>query len=231
MKIALMVLGGLVLLGLAAMAVFVFYVQNVETPVYQVVAQEGDFEVRDYPPLVVAEVRRQGPRQEALRAGFGPLARYIFAEERGGERISMTAPVTQQRPERISMTAPVTAQALPDVTQGDDWAVRFIMPARYGLEQLPAPAGSDVRLSEVPPRRVAAIRFSGRASDELIASQEEALRAWLAARGLTAAAPAIYAFYNDPFTPGFLRRNEVLIDLAEAPAGVGASSPGAGAKP
>jgi hypothetical protein len=112
MKIALMVLGGLVLLGLAAMAVFVFYVQNVETPVYRVVTQEGDFEIRDYPPLVVAEVRRQGSRNEALRAGFGPLARYIFAEERGGERISMTAPVTQQRPERISMTAPVTAQVV-----------------------------------------------------------------------------------------------------------------------
>jgi DNA gyrase inhibitor GyrI len=269
MKIALMVLGGLVLLGLAAMAVFVFYVQNVETPVYRVVTQEGDFEIRDYPPLVVAEVRRQGSRNEALRAGFGPLARYIFAEERGGERISMTAPVTQQRPERISMTAPVTAQvippavipegapqaapppsdpastlptpaqaatdALPQATQapdgGDDWAVRFIMPAQYQLEQLPAPAGNEVRLSEVPARRVAAIRFSGRASDELIASQEEALRAWVASRNLTPAAPAIYAFYNDPFTPGFLRRNEVLINLAEAPAGVGASSPGAGDKP
>ena len=202
MKIALMLLGGLVLLGVAAMAVFVFYVQNVETPTYQVVTQAGDLEVRDYPRLVVAEVRRQGPRQEALRAGFGPLARYIFAQERAGERISMTAPVTQQRPERISMTAPVTAQVVtpaattptatldaasavppqatalalpakvtpPATTQaengaastqavpfaavppataaatqardgGEDWAVRFIMPARYGLEQLPAPAG------------------------------------------------------------------------------------------
>ncbi len=320
MKIALMVLGGLALLGVAAMAVFVFYVQNVETPAYQVVTQAGDLEVRDYPRLVVAEVRRQGPRQEALRAGFGPLARYIFAEERAGERIGMTAPVTQQRPERISMTAPVTAQVVtpaatappatfgaasaappqaggptlpakatppattqaetgaastqpattqaetgaaptqPATTQaetgaastpatpsapvplataaatqardgGEDWAVRFIMPARYGLEQLPAPAGSEVRLSEVPPRRVAAIRFSGRASDELIASKEAELRAWLEDRGLKAAAPAIYAFYNDPFTPGFLRRNEVLIDLAEAPAGADPSAPGAGAKP
>ncbi len=303
MKIALIVLGGLVLLGVAAMAVFVFYVQNVETPAYQVVTQAGDLEVRDYPRLVVAEVRRQGPRQEALRAGFGPLARYIFAEERGGERIGMTAPVTQQRPERISMTASVTAQVVmpaatatldtasavppqaiaptlpakvtppattqaetgaaptqPATTQaengaastpaapsaavppataaatqardgGVDWAVRFIMPARYGLEQLPATAGSDVRLSEVPPRRVAAIRFSGRASDELIASKEAELRAWLEDRGLKAAAPAIYAFYNDPFTPGFLRRNEVLIDLAEAPAGSDPSGPGAGAKP
>lgn len=292
MKIALMVLGGLVLLGVAAMAVFVFYVQNVETPTYQVVTQAGDLEVRDYPRLVVAEVRREGPRQEALRAGFGPLARYIFAQERAGERISMTAPVTQQRPERISMTAPVTAQVVmpaataptatrdaasavppqatalalpakvtpPATTQGEtgaaptqaassaavppataaatqardggeDWAVRFIMPARYGLEQLPTPAGSDVRLSEVPPRRVAAIRFSGRASDEMIASKEAELRAWLEDRGLTPAAPAIYAFYNDPFTPGFLRRNEVLIDLAEAPAGADPSAPGAGAKP
>lgn len=306
MKIALIVLGGLVLLGVAAMAVFVFYVQNVETPAYQVVTQAGDLEVRDYPRLVVAEVRRQGPRQEALRAGFGPLARYIFAEERGGERIGMTAPVTQQRPERISMTASVTAQVVmpaatappatfgaasaapaqaggptlpakatppattqaetgaaptqPATTQaetgaastqaaplaavppataaatqardgGEDWAVRFIMPARYGLEELPAPAGSDVRLSEVPPRRVAAIRFSGRASDELIASKEAELRAWLEIRGLTPAAPAIYAFYNDPFTPGFLRRNEVLIDLPEAPAGADPSGPGAGAKP
>ncbi len=292
MKIALMVLGGLVLLGVAAMAVFVFYVQNVETPAYHVVTQAGDLEVRDYPRLVVAEVRRQGPRQEALRAGFGPLARYIFAEERGGERIGMTAPVTQQRPGRINMTAPVTAQVVtpaatappatfgaasaappqaggptlpakatpPATTQaetgaahtqaaafaavppataaatqagdgGEDWAVRFIMPARYGLEQLPAPAGSEVRLSEVPPRRVAAIRFSGRASDELIASKEAELRAWLEDRGLTPAAPAIYAFYNDPFTPGFLRRNEVLIDLAEAPAGADPSAPGAGAKP
>lgn len=105
------------------------------------------------------------------------------------------------------------------------------MPARYGLEELPAPAGSDVRLSEVPPRRVAAIRFSGRASDELIASKEAELRAWLEIRGLTPAAPAIYAFYNDPFTPGFLRRNEVLIDLPEAPAGADPSGPGAGAKP
>jgi DNA gyrase inhibitor GyrI len=214
MKIVLLVLGGLVLLSVAAMAVFVFVVQNVETPPYRVVMQDGAFEVRDYPLLVVAEVRRQGPRGAALSAGFGPLANYIFAKERAGERISMTAPVTQQRPEQIAMTAPVTQS----LDASGDWVVRFVMPARYHLDQLPAPAGTDVHLSELPPRRMAVIRFSGRVTDELIAGKESELRAWLAAKGLTPAAMPVYAFYNDPFTPGFLRRNEVLIDLTDRPA-------------
>lgn len=209
MKILLIGLGVLTLLGVAALAVFVFVVQNVEQPVYRVVEQEGALEVRDYPSLVMAEVRREGSRREALGAGFGPLARYIFGKERAGEQISMTAPVTQQRTETIAMTTPVTQAR----GAGGDWAVRFIMPARYRLDQLPAPAG-DVRLVELPARRVGAIRFSGRATDEQIATKESELRAWLAERRLTAASTPVYAYYNDPLTPGFLRRNEVLIDLA-----------------
>lgn len=215
MKIALMVIGGLLLLGVAGMAVFVFIVQNVETPRYATVVQDGAFEVRDYPPLVVAEVRRQGDRQASLSQGFGPLARYIFAKERGGERIAMTAPVEQQRAEPIAMTVPVTQSR----QENGDWAVRFIMPSQYRLEDLPAPAGSEVRLEPVAARRSAAIRFSGRANDALLAEKERELRAWIASKGLQpAGAAAVFAYYNDPFTPGFLRRNEVLIDLAAAPA-------------
>jgi len=218
-KIVLIALGVLALLGVAAIAVFVFVVQNVETPRYQVVEEDGAFEVRDYPPMVVAEVRRAGPRREALSAGFGPLARYIFAREREGERVAMTAPVTQQRPDPIAMTAPVTQ------SQADAglWAVRFIMPARYRLADLPTPSGSDVRLEEVPARRSAAIRFSGVTTDALIADKQAQLLDWMAARGLEPAAPPTYAYYNDPFTPGFLRRNEVLVDVQ--PSGTGAVAP------
>jgi hypothetical protein len=218
MKIALIVLGALILCGVAAMAVFVYVVQNVETPAYRVVEQDGAFEVRDYPELIVAQVRRQGPRREALSAGFGPLAGYIFAKERAGERIGMTAPVTQQRSrpsdQPIAMTAPVTQSRLDD----GDWVVRFIMPARYRLSELPAPAASDVQLTGVPARRTAAIRFSGAADDALIAAKESQLRAWLDVHRLTPAAAPVYAYYNDPFTPGPLRRNEVLIDLVDHPA-------------
>ncbi|MGE5153561.1 MAG: SOUL family heme-binding protein [Bdellovibrio bacteriovorus] len=209
MKILLIVLGVLLLLGVAALAVFVFVVQNVEQPSYRVVERQGDLEIRDYPSLIQAQIRRQGARKEALRSGFGPLARYIFGKERAGEPIAMTAPVTQRPVETIAMTAPVT-----QTRDGrDDWAVSFIMPARYRLDELPVPAG-DVRLVEVPARRVGAIRFSGRASDAEIAGKESELRAWLAKRGVSPEGPPLYAYYNDPLTPGFLRRNEVLLDLA-----------------
>ncbi len=220
MKILIIIIAALVLLGVVGMAVFVFVVQNVETPDYSVVEQEGAFELRDYPSMVVAEVSREGVRGEALSAGFGPLARYIFAKERDGERIAMTAPVEQQRADalaadaRIAMTAPVTQSR----TGGDGWAVRFIMPAEYDLEQLPAPANAEVSLKRIPARRSAVVRFSGRTDDKLIAEQEATLLAWMAARGLAAAAAPVYAYYNDPFTPGFMRRNEVIVPVqAEAP--------------
>jgi effector-binding domain-containing protein len=213
MKTLLLIVGTVAVLGIVAMAVFVFVVQNVETPEYVAVESDGAFEIRDYPALVVAETTRAGARREALGAGFGPLARYIFAKERAGEKIAMTAPVIQQRPEapaeRIAMTAPV----IQSPTGEDAWSVRFIMPSGYSLEALPAPATSEVRLREIPAQRRAAVRFSGSTTDAALAEQEAALRAWMAARGLTAAGPAVYAYYNDPFTPGFLRRNEVLIDV------------------
>ena len=212
MKIVLIVIASVLVLAVAGILVFVYVIQNVEQPDYALVTQDGDFEIRDYPPLVVAEVTRAGNRQQSLSAGFGPLARYIFAKERGGERIAMTAPVQQQAvgaDEKIAMTAPVTQTP----SDNGDWTVQFIMPSEYSIEDLPAPAGDAVRLREVPSRRVAAVRFSGRTNDRLIAEQEQRLRDWMAKRNLEAAGEPIYAYYNDPFTPGFLRRNEVLIPI------------------
>lgn len=186
----------LLLFALAAGG-WLYVMGNVEQPSYALVEAEGAVEIRDYPALVVAEVERTGSRGEAVRAGFGPLAGYIFARERGGEKIAMTAPVTQRQ-------------------AGEAWAVRFIMPSEYRLEDLPVPAGAEVALRPLPPMRRAAIRFSGRADDALIAAEEAKLRAFLAARGLEPEGPPEYAYYNDPWTPGFLRRNEVLFDLAPA---------------
>jgi effector-binding domain-containing protein len=112
------------------------------------------------------------------------------------------------------MTAPVTQ--VPG--EGDAWSVQFIMPEDYSLDRLPAPASGDITLHEWPARRMAAIRFGGVATDETIAEAEARLRDWMAAEGLEAAAAPVYAYYNDPLTPGFLRRNEVLIPVAGQPA-------------
>ncbi|MEO0999581.1 MAG: heme-binding protein [Pseudomonadota bacterium] len=189
--------GGVLLAALGACSVWLYATNTVETPEYAVLDGDEPFELRAYPAQRVAEITRSGTRGEAVRAGFRPLAAYIFASEREGEKIAMTAPVTQT----------------PEATE---WVVRFVMPAEYDLADLPAPAdGSEVRLRELPEGRIAAVRFSGVATDESVASEEARLRDWLFTRGLTPAGPATIAYYNDPWTPGPLRRNEVLIPVAE----------------
>ncbi|MEL6217269.1 MAG: heme-binding protein [Pseudomonadota bacterium] len=193
MKTALIILAIVALLAVGLVALWVFVVQNVETPAYRVLRSEGPIELRAYPAMRRAEIDRTGPRRQALSAGFGPLAGYIFAREREGPKIAMTAPVMQE---------PV---------QEGRWTVGFILPAEVSAP--PDPARADLRLTEVAPHTAAAIRFPGHPSDADLAAQEARLRAWLEAEGLTVAGPAAYAYYNDPFTPGFLRRNEVLLTV------------------
>ena len=196
-RIMLWLVGAVGLAFVLAACGWIYATSNVAVPAYEVAEADGAIEVRDYPELVVAEITTKGSRGEAVRAGFSPLAGYIFAKEREGEKIAMTAPVTQR------------AEA------AGDWTVQFIMPEGYTLDTLPRPAGAEVRLDTEPPMRRAAIQFSGWWSDEAFAEQETALREWMRARGLTPQGAPIYAYYNDPFTPGFLRRNEVIFDIAK----------------
>lgn len=186
-------------LGLAAIGVAAVYAQsrNTEEPAFALIRADGDFELRDYPALVVAEVTSSGDRRGASGASFRRLAAYIFAQDRpqGGESIAMTAPVIQQE------------------TAAGAWRMRFVMPARYTLETLP-PAPADIALTEVPARRMAAVRFSGNGAAGDLAGREAQLRKWLAGQGIAPAGEAEFAFYDAPMVPGPLRRNEVLIPVA-----------------
>jgi hypothetical protein len=94
------------------------------------------------------------------------------------------------------------------------WSVRFIMPSQYTRETIPTPLNAAVALVEEPAQRFAAIRFTGFAEAAALARKENALRDFLAARGLKPAGPAVYAYYDPPWTLPFLRRNEILIPLA-----------------
>lgn len=189
----------LIALGLTAVVIGLvafWYAQtrNVELAPYRLIEADGPIEIRDYPPLTVAEVTRTGTRDQAVRAGFGPLARYIFASDRDGEKIAMTAPVTQRE-------------------ETGTWIIRFIMPSGSTLETLPKPAGADVTLAEMPAAKRVAIRFSGWWSDALFEEKNAELLAWIKARGITPQGTPTFAYYNDPFTPGFLRRNEILYQV------------------
>ena len=205
MLIGLAIIGALAVVAAGAWA---YVMSNVKQPSYVRLTLDGSIEVRDYPALVVAEVTRRGDRNSAVRAGFSPLASYIFAKNRSGDSISMTAPVTQTR-ETIAMTSPV----IQTPSAYGSWLVRFIMPEKYTLETLPLAGSDDVRLLQLPPTRRAAIRFSGVATDASIAANEKTLRDWLTARNIMIVGVPTYAYYNDPLTPGPLRRNEVLFDV------------------
>lgn len=175
---------------------------------YTVVDQQGAFELRAYEPAVVAEVTAQGSRDEAVNAGFRILAAYIFGANLPGTSIAMTAPVTQEAGRRIAMTAPVTQQG----GQGA-WTIRFIMPAGSMLPALPRPKDARIHLAEEPGRRIAAVRFSGFATDASLAEHQRQLADWVAKRRLVPAGPAVFAYYDPPWTLPFLRRNEVLIPV------------------
>lgn len=185
--------------GLAAVGAAAAYAQyrQTEQADYTLVRVDGDFELRDYPALVVAEVSNAGTRERASGASFRRLAAYIFAQDRpeGGEKIAMTAPVLQEE------------------TRPGQWRMRFVMPSKYTLDTLP-PASDDITLTETPARRMAAVRFSGNASDRELALMEARLREWMREARLMPAGEAEFAFYDAPMVPGPLRRNEVLIPVA-----------------
>lgn len=187
-----------------------------EEPAFSVVIQEGDFEVRDYPALIAAEVAVTGSRDEASNAGFRLLAGYIFGGNTRRQSIAMTAPVVQQRTtsETIAMTAPVTQSG------GDRaWVVRFVMPSSYTMETLPTPNDARVRLVSVPSQRFAVVRFSGLARPADVERRTASLRAFLERRQLSVAGAASLARYDPPWTPWFMRRNEVWIPLASGEGG------------
>ncbi|WPZ35164.1 heme-binding protein [Thalassobaculum sp. OXR-137] len=197
-KISIGAVTALCVLAVALAGGWYWVTHSVEQPAYTVVEADGDIELRDYPAMVVAEAATAGDRQEGVRQGFRALAGYIFAKDRDGERIAMTAPVIQQ---------PAQGKGAGD----GGWRIRFVMPSQYALDELPRPAGEDVALDRWPPMRLAAIRFSGRAKDADFAEHEARLRDWLAGQGLEAEGAPLFAYYDDPWTPGFLRRNEVLL--------------------
>ncbi|MEL7480508.1 MAG: heme-binding protein, partial [Pseudomonadota bacterium] len=136
---------------------------------------------------------------------------YIFGGNQAKNKIEMTAPVTQAAAsQKIDMTAPVT-QA-PGAT-GNQWTIAFVMPDEWTMETLPTPNDPSVVLREVPGRLVATVRFNGRARPDAQAAKTEDLEAWIAANGYEATGPAEVAFYNAPYVPGPLRRNEIMIPV------------------
>jgi hypothetical protein len=179
----------------------------IEEPKFDLVLKDGAFEVRDYAASIVAEVIVTGDQQQAARKGFGLLAGYIFGGNAKRSKIAMTAPVTNiAKGEKIAMTAPVT-----QIEGKEDWLIRFTMPAKFALADLPEPNDKAVTIKALAPARFAVLRFSGLADEAKVADMKAKLLEIVEARSMLPVGPSSVARYNPPWIPGFLRRNEVMV--------------------
>jgi hypothetical protein len=188
----------------------------IEEPGFRVLAQDGAFELREYSAYVVAETRVEASFTSAGNTAFQRLFRYINGNNTRQQTIAMTAPVTQSRGgkgEKIAMTAPVS-----QVADGAAYRVAFTLPSTYTLATAPRPLDPAIEIREIPARLIACWRYSGRWTEANYRDSEQQLRATIKARGLEVRGEPILARYNPPFTPWFLRRNEVLIPVARRPA-------------
>jgi len=162
-----------------------------ESPEYSVTGKDGSFEIRDYPEmtLVSTAMTRRGED-----GSFMKLFRFIRGRNERSEAIAMTTPVVMSGSSTGTMS--------------------FILPKEVAAKGAPLPLNPDVTLTVHPAARYAVYRFRG--STSLAAGQEAAgkLRLWAEGRKLLVSGEPLFAYYNPPWTPGFLRRNEVLIPLA-----------------
>ena len=183
---------------------------GIEEAKYELVKKDNNFEIRDYAAHILAETVVEGNLEDAGKEAFKRLFRYISGDNRSGNKIAMTAPVSQEpSSEKIKMAAPVGQQRADDA-----WVVSFMIPSSYTMETLPKPKDPMVRLRQVPARRIAAIRYSGFWSEKSYLRHKVKLKSWIQKIGLDTVGDPIWARYNSPFMPWFLRRNEILIPIA-----------------
>jgi hypothetical protein len=186
----------------------------VEEPKFETVLKDEAFEIRRYPPLVVATTQVPGDMDAASNRGFRTIADYIF-----GNNVATPAGASA----KIAMTAPVTLMPVPPATPAantvasdmaaEQWQVEFVMPGQYRLDTLPRPKNEAVTLRELPARTTAVLSYSWLNSETKVQQKIDELRAWMKARQLEPLGAPRLARYDPPWTPPMWRRNEIQIDI------------------
>jgi predicted transcriptional regulator YdeE len=176
---------------LSALAIFaasLLPIMAIETPDYKVVTKDEKFEVRDYPPMIVART--------AMGDGdFMRLFRYISGGNEAEQKIAMTAPVLVQH-------------------RGEESGMSFVVPREVAAAKVPAPKAAEVSVDTMPAARFAVFTYSGRRTDKNEADALGKLRAWMEKKNLKSEGEPVFAYYDPPWTLPFMRRNEVMLRVA-----------------
>lgn len=192
----------------------------IEQPSYEVVSKFDDVEIRQYAPYVVAELLVAAPADKAGSQAFPILAAYIFGKNQSGTKLSMTAPVIQASvPDPVELTTPAASRSAVD-----SHIVQFMLPKGVSSESAPVPIDERIHVRDVAPVRVAVIVYSGTWSSANYEEHLARLKLVLAEKGVPWQGEPVYARYNPPFTPWFLRRNEIWLSLGSIDAPVQAAN-------
>lgn len=186
-------------------------IARIEEPAYTVVEKKDGYEIRQYQPYIMAKTTVTGNYAEATNKGFRIIADYIFGNNTKKESIAMTTPVLESEAtsEKIAMTTPVLESA----GANNERTIAFVLPSKYTMETLPAPNNNAVTFTEVPARKVAALRFTWYANESRMETKKELLKSHLKRDSVIASGAAETARYNPPLSMPLLLRNEVLIPI------------------
>lgn len=203
-------IAAVLILGLWSLGAYLA-IRTLEEPKYTVESRKDGYEIRQYAPTLAATTLVRGSTfNTGLNEGFRRIADYIFGNNTTKSSIAMTVPVQES-----STTSAPIAMTVPVLEQGSNTerTISFIMPSAYTLETIPQPNNPDVVLVQNPARRVAALRFSWFGNAARVEAKKRELAEMLARDNVAILSEPAVAFYNPPFTPPFMRRNEILIDV------------------
>ncbi|MEI6281002.1 MAG: heme-binding protein [bacterium] len=203
----------ILILILILWSVWGYFSSRVEQMEYTVVKKNKYYEVRKYPKHILAQATVSGDFMSGMNSGFSIVASYIFGGNIKRESISMTAPVLSSSAKevgsKISMTAPVIIDGGGDTSR----TISFGMPRGYTMETLPIPNDKRVKLVEIAEKTFAVVRFSGYRNANKIERISKELKDKLSKDGVESIGSVSYAGYNAPWTPPWMTRNEVLIEI------------------
>ena len=189
-----------------------------EEPKFSIIEKSEPFELRNYAPQLIAEVKVEGDLDAASSQGFRLIAAFIFGQNQVSEKISMTAPVGIEATQstKIAMTVPVGIEASKDSATGvNQWIFSFVMPSEYTMATLPKPLNPLVTIRELPAQKRAAIIFSGFNSEAKVLEKTKALEEWIKSKQWQVIGSPQFARYNPPWSLPFMRRNEILITVRD----------------
>ena len=175
-----------------------FFSQNsimaIETPNFKLIKKQGEFEIREYEPMIIAMTKVKSGYREASSTGFRRIANYIFGGNQKQMEIKMTAPVITDVPNVKGM-----------------YDILFVMPSEHKFDDLPIPDNDNVELKVKELGKTAVIQFGGWATESRATHYKEKLEQFIETSGYEINSDYMVAQYNSPWALPPFRRNEIII--------------------